>query len=102
VPVAWVIYDPDNKARERRSGEILIKAFVKDPRRENPKGASGVSDAKPIVFRSEPSAGIKPRNRGPLGRPDASAWGTTAGETVCGFFQAETFEYLSGGQASKG
>jgi hypothetical protein len=83
-------------------GEILIKVFVKHPRRANPKGASGVGDVKPIVVRSEPSTGTKPRNRILLGRPDASAWGTTAGETVSGCILAETSEYLSRGQASKG
>jgi hypothetical protein len=67
APVNRVIRGPVEEVRERRSGESLIKIFTENPGRENPRGASGGGGAKPIVHRSEPSAGTKPRNRGLCG-----------------------------------
>jgi hypothetical protein len=82
------------EARERRSGEILIKAFAKYPGRAKPRGASDGCSVKPTVGRTELWIGTKPRNRGLLGRSGASALETTAGETVGGSFQVETSGYL--------
>jgi hypothetical protein len=48
APAGCIACETICKARERRSGEILIKAFVRNPRRGNPKGASCVIGAKSI------------------------------------------------------
>jgi len=58
--------------------------------------------AKTTGRRTELPVGKKPRNRNLAGRPDASAMGTSAGETVGGFLRSETAGYLRDGQAPKG
>jgi len=57
------------EARERRSGEIPIKAFVKDPGREKPKGATSGRRTKHTSNRQGLSKGSKPRNCGSSSRP---------------------------------
>jgi hypothetical protein len=57
------------EARERRSGEIPVKASVKDPRRAKPKGAASRRRAKPASGCQGLSEGWKPRNRGLSSRP---------------------------------
>jgi hypothetical protein len=72
------------EARERRSGEIPVKACVKNPRRAKPKGASSRRRAKHTSGCQGLSEGSKPRNRGLSSRPVGSPAGATAGETVRG------------------
>jgi hypothetical protein len=87
-----------SQLRERRSGEIPVKVFAKNPERAKPKGASGGRAVKP-------SFGL---NRGLRqgGNPGTAACraglslrrsGTTTGRTVRGCIRAETFGYLMGG-----
>jgi hypothetical protein len=61
-----------------------------DPGRGKPMGASSGRGAKHVCGRQGLRQGSKPRNRGLSGRPNASASGTTAGETVSGCFRPET------------
>ena len=73
---------------QKRVGGTRVKARVRlsleDPEREKPKGAAGDRRAKHPLDREGLLEGSKPRNRGLLGRPIASAAGATAGKTVCG------------------
>jgi len=72
------------------------------PGRANPRGASGGWRAKHTLGREGLRQGSKPRDRGPLDRPDASAAGKKAGETVSGGFGAVTPGYLAGGESFEG
>jgi hypothetical protein len=83
-------FDPPEKARERRPGEILAKVFVAGPRREKPKGASSGWRAKHTLGRQGLLRGSKPRNRGLPSRPCVSAQGIPVSETVGGCSRVET------------
>jgi hypothetical protein len=78
------------------------RRLLAGPGRANPKGASGGWRAKHTLGREGLRQGSKPRNRGPLDRPGASAAGMKAGETVSGGFGAVTLGYLAGGESSEG
>jgi hypothetical protein len=54
------------------------------PGRVKPRGGSGEGLAKHLPCHKGLSEGSKPRNRGPSGRPGASAAGIPLGETVGG------------------
>jgi hypothetical protein len=62
----------------------------KYPKRAKPKGASSDERAKHMTRRQGLLQGSKPRNRGLLGRPVASAMGKPVGKTVGGCFQVVT------------
>jgi hypothetical protein len=57
------------EARERRSGEIPIKASVSSPGRGKPKGATSGRRTKHTSGRQGLSEGSKPRNRSLSSRP---------------------------------
>jgi len=57
------------EARERRPGEIPVKAFVRNPGREKPKGATSGRRTKHTLGRQGLSKGLKPRNRSSPSRP---------------------------------
>jgi hypothetical protein len=63
------------KARERRPGEIRVKAFVNHPEREKPGESPEGGSANPMRRVQGLSAGAKPRNRGLPGRPEATRIG---------------------------
>lgn len=60
---------PGGKVRERRSGEIPVKAFAGNLGRVKPKGASSGRRAKHTLGRQGLSEGSNPRNRGSPSRP---------------------------------
>jgi hypothetical protein len=71
-----------------------VKAWARfsraNPGRAKPPGVSSGWRTKPSSGRQELWEGSKPRNRGPLGRPTASAVGVPMGETVGGCIRVVT------------
>jgi hypothetical protein len=92
------------EACERRSGEISIKAFVRDPGREKPKGASSGRRTKHTLDRQGLSKGSKPRNRSSPSRPLCfTVHGYIEESTVRGFNPSRKRPgYLSRGERSEG
>jgi hypothetical protein len=84
----------------KRVGGAWVKARARlssaSPRRVKPKGAASGWRANPASAHQALLEGQKPRNRGPLGRPTASAAGLPMGQTVRGCFRAETRRIPSG------
>jgi len=83
--------------RLRGGGRKLPPRFLPEcPRRVKPMGGSSGRRAKPPNGHQGLSEGSKPRNRDLLGRPTASAAGTTMGGTVCGFIWVVMLQIPSG------
>jgi hypothetical protein len=102
VPVAEACVALAAKRERGDRAKSWSRRLLAGPGRANPKGASGDWRAKHTFGREGLRQGSKPRNRGPLDRPDALAAGKKAGETVCGGFWAVTLRYLAGGEGSEG
>lgn len=102
APVAGACVALAAKRARGDRAESWSRRSLAGPGRANPKGASGVRRAKHTFGREGLRQGSKPRNRGPLDRPDASAAGKKAGETVSGGFGVVTPGYLAGGESFEG
>jgi hypothetical protein len=78
----------------KREGGTGARASVRrlpsNPGRGEAQGSSRRSTHSSCVGREGLPAGLKPRSRGPLGRPTASAAGKPTGETARGSFRPET------------
>jgi len=91
------------EARERRSGEIPVKASASCPGRVKPKGATSGRRTKHTSDRQELSEGSKPRNRGSSSRP--LHFGARVYRRVNGMWDLPSwkrFGYLSRGESSEG
>jgi len=77
------------EARERRSGEILIKTFDKDPKRRKPRGAASGRCAKHMSFARDSRKGQSPETAARRAGPAPSGVGYTGESTVSGFIRLE-------------
>jgi len=95
--------EPYWEARERRPGEILVKASVSNPGRVKPKGATSGWRIKHTSERQGLSEGSKPRNRGLSSRPlhlGARVYRRVNGTWV--LLSRKRPGYLSRGEGSEG
>jgi hypothetical protein len=95
APVGPVLATGSAKRVGGAKGEIPGKVVAGEPwEGENPREQPAVGELSPVRRQGLPE-GLKPRNRGPWGRPTASAAGKPTGETVRGSFcrgnAADTF-----------
>jgi hypothetical protein len=91
------------EARERRSGEIPVKAFASGPGRAKPKGATSGRRTKHASGRQGLSEGSKPRSCGLSSRPPHLVCvGIPTSKRHVGSAEPETAGYLSKGEGSEG
>jgi hypothetical protein len=95
APVGPVLATGSAKRVGGAKGEIPGKVVAGEPwEGENPREQPAVGELSPVRRQGLPE-GSKPRNRGPWGRPTASAAGKPTGETGRGSFcrgnAADTF-----------